>query len=142
MEMEGTSHVTIEFEGGLLGYHGATWGARGTRLGSAFHAHCTGGMLEADIRQGKLFLHARAETHEPGQAARQETRVLLEAPHAKPTDEEMIHFLDCIRTGQKPLTDPISSLEGLRVIWELYRAEEEHRLADLRGLGLGTFRPE
>lgn len=35
--------------------------------------------------------------------------------------------------------DATSSYEGLRVIWELYRAEEEGRLAGLRGFGLGTF---
>lgn len=134
MEREGTSHVTIEFEGGIVGYHGATWGARGTRLGSSFHAHCTEGMLEINIREGKLYLHHRTDDHVPGQAAGQKTDVLMEAPQAKATEEEMFHFLECIRTGRKPVTDPVSSLEGLRVIWELYRAEEEHRLADFTGL--------
>jgi len=141
MEREGTSHVSIEFEDGLVGYHGATWGARGTRLGTSFHAHCTGGMLEADIGQGKLYLHHGMGIHRPGEAEGQRTEVLIEAPQAKATEEEMYHFIDCIRTGRKPLTDPISSLEGLRVIWELYRAEQEHRLADLRGMGLGTYQP-
>lgn len=140
MEREGTSHVTIEFEEGILGYHGATWGARGTRLGCSFHAHCTEGMLEARIDTGELILHHNADAHIPGQAAEQKSEVLLRAPQAKATEEEMFHFLECIRTGAKPLTDPVSSLEGLRVIWELYRAEEEHRLADLKGLGLGTYR--
>jgi len=32
MEREGTSNVTMEFEGGVMGYHFGTWGARGTRL--------------------------------------------------------------------------------------------------------------
>lgn len=139
MEREGTSNVTIEFEGGVLGYHGATWGARGTRLRYAFHAHCTGGMLEADIHGGKLIAHTRAEEHRPGEASKQKTETLLEVTHAKPTAEEMAHFIHCIRTGERPMTDPVSSLEGLRVIWALYRAEEENRLADLRGLGLGTL---
>ncbi len=139
LEGEGTSHVTLEFEGGALGYHGATWGARGTRLGAAFHAHCTGGMLELDVRHGKLWFHGKSQVHEPGVAARQVSEVIMEMPNAKPTDEETLHFIECIRTGQRPLTDPVSSLEGLRVIWELYRAEKEGRLADLRGLGLGTY---
>ena len=139
MEGEGTSMVTLAFEDGKIGYHGATWGARGTRLGTAFHAHCTGGMLEADIREGKLWVHGAAQAQEPGQ---QKSELLLDLPNAKPTDEEMLHFLECIQTGSTPLTDAVSSLEGLRVIWELYRAEEEGRLADLRGFGLGTFRPE
>lgn len=138
MEREGTSHVTIEFEEGIVGYHGATWGARGTRLGSSFHAHCTEGMLEANIREGRLYLHHGLGLHLPGEATGQKLEILLEAPQAKATEEEMFHFIDCIRTGRKPLTDAVSSLEGLRVIWELYRAEEEERVANLRGLGLGS----
>ncbi len=140
MEGEGTSMVTMEFEGGVIGYHGATWGAVGTRLGYSFHAQCTGGMIEADISHGKLWFHGKAEAHEPGVAPKQVHDLLLDIPNAKPTDEEMMHFLDCIRTGTQPLTDPISSLEGLQVIWELYRAEEAGEMADLRGLGLGTFK--
>ena len=51
----------------------------------------------------------------------------------------MAHFLDCIETGAKPLTDPVGSLEGLQVIWKLYEAEERNEIAALQGLGLGTY---
>jgi len=34
-----------------------------------------------------------------------------------------------------PETTPEESLEGLRVIWKLYEAEEQQKIADLRGLG-------
>ncbi|MEN6304982.1 MAG: Gfo/Idh/MocA family oxidoreductase [Armatimonadia bacterium] len=140
MEREGTSHVTIGFENGAIGYHQGTWGARGTRLRYSFHAHCEKGMLEANISEGKLILHSEMAPHEPGEVERQGEEVLLEAPGAKPTEVEMAHFVECIKTGQKPLTDPVSSLEGLQVIWKLYEAEEQHKLADLRGLGLGTYK--
>ncbi len=139
MEREGTSNVTIEFEGGVLGYHGATWGARGSRLRYAFHAHCTEGMLELDLHGGKLIAHTRMAGHTPDDPSVQTTNVLMESPHAKPTAEEMGHFIDCIRTGKKPLTDPVSSLEGLRVIWALYDAEEKGIVAPLNGMGLGTL---
>lgn len=139
MEREGTSNVTIEFEGGVLGYHGATWGARGSRLRYSCHAHCTQGMLEADLYGGKLYAHTRMADHEPGDATRQSTKVLLEAPNAKPTAEEMLHFIECIRTGIKPLTDPVSSLKGLRVIWALYDAEQKGIVAPLKERGLGTI---
>jgi len=140
MEREGTSNVTIEFEGGVMGYHMGTWGARGTRLRYSFHAHCTEGMLEAAISQGKLILHSKHAVHDPGKPnAPQNEQVLLEAPNAKHTEIEMAHFVECIRTGRKPLTDPVASLEGLQVIWKLYEAEEQHRLADLRGMGLGSL---
>ncbi|MBT7300275.1 MAG: hypothetical protein HN849_12215 [Victivallales bacterium] len=78
--------------------------------------------------------------HDPGRTdTAQNEEVLLEVPHAKPTEVEMIHFIDCIKTGEKPLTDPVGSLEGLQVIWKLYEAEEKHELADLQGMGIGSL---
>jgi predicted dehydrogenase len=125
MEREGTSNVTMGFERGRLGYHFGTWGARGSRLRYAIHAHCTEGMIEADVTGNKLVhIHRGQET------------LLLETESGKHTENEMAHFLDCIETGQKPLTDGHGSLQGLRVIWRLYEAEQEGRVADLTGLGL------
>ena len=49
------------------------------------------------------------------------------------------HFWFEVETGGKPLTDPVGSLEGLQVIWKLYEAEDSNSIADLRGLGLGTW---
>ena len=142
MEKEGTSNVTIEFEDDVLAYHFGTWGARGTRLGYSFHAHCEHGMLEIDLGEGKLIAHTRAEEHDSGRlVARQKEDVLLEVENTKLTELEMGHFIDCIETGSKPLIDPVGSLEGLQVIWKLYEAEDRSEVADLRGLGLDTFRP-
>ncbi|MCX7705244.1 MAG: Gfo/Idh/MocA family oxidoreductase [bacterium] len=141
MEREGTSNVTIEFEKGILGYHFGTWGARGSRLKYSFHAHCEDGMLEVSREKGQLILHHMATIHDAGtMRSKQVEEVLMEVPDAKPTDEEMAHFVDCIITGKTPLTDAVSSLEGLRVIWKLYEAEQQHKLADLKGLGFGTAR--
>ena len=140
MEREGTSNVSIEFEGGILGYHFGTWGARGTRLGYSFHAHCEKGMVELHLRTGRVVYLGDVEKHVPGEHdPGQREIVLMEEKHAKPTEVEMAHFIDCIETGRKPLTDPVSSLEGLKVIWKLYEAEETDTVADLRGLGLGTM---
>ena len=140
MEKEGTSNVTIEFEGGILGYHFGTWGARGTRLKYSFHAHCEDGMIEAALSEGKLIAHTRATEHVVGKpTVKQVEEVLLEVENSKPTETEMAHFLDCIETGAKPLADPVGSLEGLQVIWKLYEAEERNEIAALQGLGLGTY---
>ena len=125
MEREGTSNVCIEFESRALGYHFGTWGARGTRLGYAIHAHCTGGTIEAQISTGRLFAHQKGR----------ET-LLMESAPGKPIEDELAHFADCVQTGAQPLTDARGSLQGLRVIWRLYEAEEKGSVADLRGCGL------
>ena len=126
MEREGTSDVFLKFESGALGYHGGTWGAKGTRLGYAFHAQGTEGLLEADFYKGRLIAHQDGR----------ETVLLETETGSKYTDREMSHFLDCIERNETPITDGPSSLQGLRVIWRLYEAEERRAVADLRGLGL------
>lgn len=140
MEREGTSNVTMQFENGTMGYHFGTWGARGTRHGYSFHALCEKGTLELYLPDGKLNLLRSPHVHVPGETDEPAPcETLLEVPNNKATVQEMAHFLDCIESGAMPLTDPLSSLEGLRVIWKLYEAENAHQLADLRGLGLGTI---
>lgn len=135
MEREGTSNVSVKFENGACGYHFGTWGARGTKLGYSFQAHCEEGMLEIDYSKGQLLLHSRLEKHIPGvHDSKTSVKVLLEAPGVKATTIEMAHFLDCVETGKTPLTDAESSLEGLKVIWKLYEAEDNHELADLSGI--------
>ncbi|MCK5843897.1 MAG: Gfo/Idh/MocA family oxidoreductase, partial [Victivallales bacterium] len=136
MEREGTSNVCIEFEKGKMGYHFGTWGARGTKLKYAFHAHCEKGMVELDLGPGELRFYGDAEAHVPGVEANQNVTTLFKADNAKPTNIEMKHFIECVREGKKPLTDPLSSLTGLQVIWRLYDAEDKHEIADLKGLNL------
>ena len=131
MEREGTSDVSLKFASGAVGYHGATWGARGTRLGYSFHAHATEAMLEVDQGRDVLLLHRHGK----------EPEVLLQGEGGgKHTDRETAHFLDCVERNERPLTDGPRSLQSLRVIWRLYEAEEHGVVADLRGLGLGSAR--
>jgi predicted dehydrogenase len=134
MEREGTSNVTLAFESGATGYHFGTWGARGTRLGYSFHAHCTEGMLEYR-RSDPSFRGERLIFHRGGSE-----EVVLSAENAKPTQVEMAHFLDCIATGREPLTNARDSLAGLRAIWRMYDAEDRGALADLRSIELGGGR--
>jgi predicted dehydrogenase len=125
MEREGTSDVSIKFANGAVGYHGGTWGARGSKLHYCFQAHCTDGFLEANFLEGKLVVVKGKEETE-----------LFHTTTGKHVQNEMTHFLDCIETGRIPETDGLSSLQSLRVIWRLYEAEDAGRVADLRGLGL------
>lgn len=145
MQREGSSNVVMKFRSGAMGYHFGTWGARGTRLRYAFHAHCTRGMLEIDRARGQLIVHRDPRTdafdgenrdHEEFRDKGAREQVLLEADLSKHTELELGHFLDCIQTGRRPATDGHDSLQGLRVIWRLYDAEAKGRMADLRGLGL------
>ena len=135
MDREGTSNVCMQFESGALGYHFGTWGARGTKHRYDFQAFCEQGMLDLDFYAGKLVLYCQDPEHIPGKSISSKETVLMEAPGAKSTALEMAHFIDCIETGKTPETTPEESLEGLRVIWKLYEAEEQQKIADLRGLG-------
>lgn len=132
MEGEGTSNVSIEFAGGALGYHMGTWGARGTRLKNSMHVHCTEGMIEFTPGRNQLLLHRGATEDDKGGV-----ETLMETEINKPMEREMAHFLDCIETGRQPITNARDSLQGLRLIWRLYEAEQKNMVADLRGLGLG-----
>ncbi|GBG11042.1 gfo/Idh/MocA family oxidoreductase [Paenibacillus agaridevorans] len=137
MEKEGTSNVVIEFADGVMGYHMGTWGARGTRLGYSVHIHLTKGMLEYHRGEGKLYLHTQMSEERANQDTSSVTEILMEEKDSgKQTQFEIQHFLDCILNGDKPFTDAHSTLQGLRVIWKLYEAEEDNTIADLRGLGL------
>jgi len=136
MEREGTSNVSIRFADGTLGYHFGTWGARGTRLGYSFHAHCDGGTLEANLRDGKLYCHRNTIIGDS--TTKREPELLMTNELVKNTEAETRHFIECIVNGTQSITDPVTSLEGLEVIWKLYEAEDKHQLADLRGLGFGS----
>ena len=135
MDREGTSNVCLQFENGALGYHFGTWGARGSRLRYAFQAHCEQGMIDLMFYEGKLIFRCKDPEHVPGKAVTSQETVLMEAESNKSTALEMAHFIDCIQNGKTPETTPEESLAGLQVIWKLYEAEEQNRLADLRGMG-------
>jgi predicted dehydrogenase len=130
MEKEGTSDVFLKFENGAVGYYFGTWGARGTKHGYEFHAHCTEGTIVADIKKGELIGYKNENENKP--------ELIFKVDEvSKPMDREMAHFLDCVENNKMPITNAYDSLQGLRVIWKLYEAEENKTIANLRGLGLG-----
>ena len=141
MDREGTSNVCLEFENGALAYHFGTWGARGTRMGYSFQAHCEKGLLDFKLSENKLFLRGKIAEHIPGTPEECKEYVLLDLENspAKPTVTEMRHFIECVDRASRPETSPEQSLAGLEVIWELYQAEEEHRMADFSRIDFGSF---
>ncbi len=141
MDREGTSNVCIEFENGALGYHFGTWGARGSRLQYSFHAHCEKGMIEYVRHENRLYFHGNVAEHIPGTPEDSKEYIIMDLQKApvKPTTEEMAHFLDCVDNNTPPETTPEDSLAGLEVIWELYNAEDEGRLADFSKIDMPAF---
>ena len=137
MLREGTSALVMKFENGALGYHGGTWGARGSRLGYDFQIQTEKGMLEYDHQNGMVRFYSGAKKHEPGVIENQNYQVLWqrEGEKTKHTEFEIAHFAECVKTGKKPLVDGRTALQGLRVIWALYDAEKHGVMADLRGMG-------
>ena len=139
MMREGTSIASFTFENGALGYHGATWGARGSSLGTTFQIHTEKGMLEYAHKEGEVRLYNAKVEHIPGQIEHSSDYKVLwkrDGGRTKQTQFEIAHFAECVRTGKQPLTHGRSALQSLRVIWKMYEAEKNNTIADLRGLGL------
>ena len=136
---EGTSALVMKFKNGAIGYHGATWGARGSRLSYDFQVMTEKGLLDYEHASGEIRFYNGNGVHKPdGGSERQQYNVIWKRGErlGKSTQYEIRHFADCVLNDKKPLTDGRSALQSLRVIWELYDAEKNHRLADLRGLGI------
>jgi len=140
MIKEGTSIASFKFENGALGYHGATWGARGTMLGALnMQVHTEKGMLE--MTRGEVRLYDELEKHIPGQEADCSYKVLFktEGFNGKHTNFEIEHFADCVMNGKTPMTSARSALQSLRIIWKMYETEKNGTIADLRGMGIANI---
>jgi predicted dehydrogenase len=92
-------------------------------------------MLEYNNTDQKLYFHSNiADEKGNMNTASVKEVIMVEIDPSKKTQYEFLHFLDCILTGKKPLTDGHSSLRSLRVIWRMYEAEKNNVIADLRDL--------
>ena len=136
---EGTSAVTIKFANGAVGYHGATWGARGTRLGYDFQVHTEKGLFDYDHFAGTITYYSKEEAHDPGKPSKNTKEIIWDAGTGKKyTNHEIDHFVDCVLNGKTPLTSGRTALESLRLIWKLYDAEKTNTVADLRDINPGS----
>ena len=131
---EGTSVAIFKFENGALGYHGATWGARGTRLGWDCQVMTEKGLLDYDRFKGVIKLYSQSQEHNFGSTDNQSYKIIWKAEDnalSKQTQHEIKHFVESILTGQKPITDGKTALRSLQVIWKMYDAEEHNVIANL-----------
>jgi len=140
MLKEGTSAAIFKFENGALGYHGATWGARGTRLAWDCQIMMEKGMLEFDRFEGVIKLYNKNSEHSFGQAETQSYEILWtnDCELRKQTQFEIKHFAECICTGKKPITDGQTALKSLQVIWKMYDAEKYNQIADLTDIKMDS----
>jgi len=103
----------------------------------SIHAHCTEGMLEMHLAEGKLYAHSNMKQEHGDLETGSDRKVIMEIEEpGKMTQYETRHFLECVKNGTRPIVDGPRSIQGLRVIWILYEAEQTNSVADLRGLGL------
>ena len=139
---EGTSVAIMKFENGALGYHGATWGAHGTKLDYEFQIMTEKGLIAYHHTDKEIHFYDQARVHVPGSADEYTRKYKVIWSHEEPassgknTNHEIEHFADCILNGKRPITDGYTALQGLRAIWKMYDAEKHNVVADLRGCGL------
>ena len=82
---------------------------------------------DAEIWERKLLLYPHKIAWTEGRPAPQPGEPMpVEVERGEPLREECRHFLDCIRTGDRPLTD---GREGLRVLRVLQRASASYALS-------------
>ena len=137
LRREGTSALVIKFESGALAYHGATWGARGTRQGYDFQIQTEKGLLEYSSRLAgqRVLLYDNIVAHTPGVDEHSQYRVIWEAPpedgNGKFTHYEIDHFADCVLNGKEPITNGETAMKSLALIWSLYDGEAHDAAYDL-----------
>ena len=135
---EGTSSVVFQFESGAIAYHGASWCARGSRLGWSIQILTeSGAMLEYHKSEEPEI---RLYDNDPSVNGHEidKYKVIWKQKASNPTrwskylNLEMDHFAECVREKKTPITDGESAMKSLEVIWELYDAEKRNYIPDLR----------
>jgi predicted dehydrogenase len=111
MEGEGTHHSVLQFESGALAHLVTSWGMKYKNSPALMHVHTpqacfmlTGDKLEVITDEGRKTLY------EPSK---------MEIPNSSALGE-VDHFIDCIQSGKRPLTDGYEGLKSHRVIWSIY----------------------
>lgn len=114
LEGEGTHHSVIQFESGALANLTSTWGVKYKEAPAWLHVHTTEACflisrekLEVVSAEGRKILYEPAGQVDPKTAALAEVE----------------HFLECIQSGRRPITDGYEALKSHRLIWSIYSQE-------------------
>ena len=93
-------------------------------------------MVECCLNEGKMFLHKTKNLSSYFEKSDIEELIFECEPTGHLPWYELNHFADCIINDTEPLTSGQTTRQGHRVIWRIYAAEAENKVADLRGLSL------
>ena len=110
MEGEGTHHGLMKFESGALAHVIASWGMKYAKPPALMHVHTPEACFV--VRNNKLAVITKEGTktlYEPSEPPQQHSRFIAECDH----------FLNCIQTGSRPITDGHEALKSHRIIWEI-----------------------
>ena len=97
------------------------------------------GTFDYDLSTGEFRFYSKLDLHDPGVVHNSHHYTVMhrrDGEKSKNTHIEISHFIDCVHTGKRPITDGRSALQSLRIIWKMYEAEKNGTTADLRVLGL------
>ena len=138
MIREGTSTLSVKFKSGATAMHFGTWGAKGSKMNYDYQVFMDSGvMLNFEKKTDEVrcyyntdFLHIESTY----QADDKDTYTVLwkaDQRTKKNLDQVYREFVTCITEEREPITSGRRALESLKVIWRVYNAEENNKIADL-----------
>lgn len=115
--LEDTAALLLRFASGALGVMTTTIGAQVARPSTAFAVLGTEGTIEFDTHADTVVL---------ARSGQREETVFPAA--SRGFDEQIEHFLDCVRSGRAPRTDPADQIRSLKAVLAAYRSMDERRM--------------
>lgn len=133
MEGEGTAQCILEFESGILGNLSVSWGTQYKRQPNRLQVHASEAMVSTNQldnlrildKDGERIISATTDVHQ---------RILARGVSSDTItvrDLQVEDFLFSIHNDQRPFCDGYEGLKALRVIWEMYRFQEENPVAEV-----------
>ncbi|MGV3771608.1 MAG: Gfo/Idh/MocA family protein, partial [Verrucomicrobiales bacterium] len=125
---EDNSVVILEFEGGVVGVVENSWAKHGG-MEDKIEVHGTGGVSYADLFMGNSALTYSERGYgyamEKAGDTKGWTYTIFEEAFNQGYPHELRHFIDCVRTGKKPL---VTGEDGKAVLEIMYAAYQSARI--------------
>jgi predicted dehydrogenase len=122
---EDLSVAIIEFEGGVVGVVENSWAKHGG-MEDKIEVHGTGGVSYADLFMGNSALTYSEKGYgyamEKAGSTRGWTYTIFEEVFNQGYPHELHHFIDCVRTGKKPLVTGEDGRAVLEIMYAAYQS--------------------